>query len=169
LLDLLPAAESPPLEPLRVNDGGHYLETSSGKPFFWLGDTAWELIHSTTSDECSYYLKTRSRQEFTVIQANILGEMDGLNKPTPEGLRPFVDNDPSCPVAAYFDKVVRITDEAAALGLYVALLPTWGDKLTAPWGVGPRVFHADDLPKVRSYARYLGDHRLTSIPRSSDP
>ncbi len=151
------AAAAPELKPLRVNPGGHYLETAEGRPFFWLGDTAWELIHATTRDECSYYLSTRARQGFTVIQTNVLGEMNGLNKPTPEGLRPFKDNDPAQPVEAYFDRVVQIVDEAAAHGLYVALLPSWGDKLTAPWGDGPRIFTLDKLPVVRAYARYLGE------------
>lgn len=37
--------------------------------------------------------------------------------------------------------------------LYVALVPTWGDKLTAPWGAGPRLFRSDNLgecPRVRA-------------------
>ena len=70
------ATDRPALKPIRVNAEGHYLETSDGKPFFWLGDTAWELIHATTRDECSYYLKTRARQGFTVIQTNVLAEMN---------------------------------------------------------------------------------------------
>jgi len=155
-LQLPAAAAESALEPLRVHAEGHYLETSSGRPFFWLGDTSWELIHGTTRQECSYYLNTRSLQGFNVIQANVLGELDGLNRPTPDGLRPFVDNDPEQPVEAYFDRVVEITDEAAALGLYMALLPAWGDKLTAPWGDGPRIFTMDNLPVARAYALYLG-------------
>jgi hypothetical protein len=144
------------LPAIMVHQEGHYLQTADGRPFFWLGDTAWELIHATTRDECSYYLRTRARQGFTVIQTNVLGEMNGLNKPTPDGLRPFADNDPTRPNDAYFDRVVQIVDEAAAQGLYVALLPAWGDKLTAPWGDGPKIFTVDRLPVVRAYARYLG-------------
>ena len=151
----LPASPAS-LPAIRVHADGHLLETSDGRPFFWLGDTAWELIHGTTPDECSYYLATRARQGFTVIQANVLGEMNGLNKPTPDGLRPFADNDPAQPNEAYFDRVVQLVDEAARHGLYVALLPAWGDKLTAPWGVGPKIFTLDKLPVARAYARYLG-------------
>ena len=152
----LPGSRAAALSPLRVQAEGHYLQTADGRPFFWLGDTAWELIHATTREECSYYLRTRARQGFTVIQTNVLAEMNGLNKPTPDGLRPFKDNDPARPDEAYFDRVVQIVDEAAARGLYVALLPAWGDKLTAPWGEGPRIFRLDNLPVVRAYARYLG-------------
>ncbi len=144
------------LKPLQVDSTGHLLQTADGEPFFWLGDTAWQLIDATTRDECTYYLHTRAHQGFTVIQTVVLAEFDGLNKPSALGLRPFVDNDPAKPVDAYFDRVVEIVSEAERLGLYVALVPTWGDKLTAPWGTGPRIFRNDNLPVARAYARYLG-------------
>lgn len=31
---------------LRVSSNGHFLEYADGCPFFYLGDTAWELFHS---------------------------------------------------------------------------------------------------------------------------
>ena len=142
---------------IRVQTGGHYLETTDGRPFFWLGDTAWQLIHATTREECSYYLHTRAAQGFTIVQATVLAEFDGLNQPSALGERPFVNNDPTQPNEKYFNRVVEIVDEAATNGLYVALLPTWADKLTAPWGDGPRVFRNDNLPVARAYARYLGN------------
>ncbi len=142
---------------VRVHADGHLLQLEDGRPFFWLGDTAWELIHRATRDEVSYFLAKRGRQGFTVIQTVVLAEFDGLNEPNPLGQRPLVDNDPLRPNEAYFDRVGEIVDEAAARGLYVALLPTWGDKLTGPWGTGPRLFRNDNLPVARSYARYLGE------------
>lgn len=144
-------------------DAGHYLQTEHGAPFFWLGDTAWQLIHATTRAECSYYLHTRAAQGFSVIQACMLSEMAGVRKPSALGLRPFHDNDPSRPDAAYFDRIAEIVQEASAVGLYVALLPTWGDKLTASygegtpsWGAGPRLFRKDNLDVARGYGSYLG-------------
>lgn len=144
------------LPPVRVNPGGHYLETTDGKPFFWLGDTAWALIHATTRDECSYYLRTRADQGYNVIQAVVLAEFNGVGKPSALGEHPFVNGDLAKPNDRYFDRVVEIVDEAAAHGLYVALLPAWGDKLTAPWGDGPRIFTLENLPAARAYAHYLG-------------
>ena len=144
------------LPAIRVNSGGHYLETAEGKPSFWLGDTAWQLMDATTREECSYYLHTRATQGFTVVQATVLAEFDGLNRPSALGERPFFGNDPARPNEKYFDRVVEIVDEAGSVGLYVALLPTWADKVTAPWGDGPRVFRSDNLPVVRAYAKYLG-------------
>ena len=152
MLKVSPAATLPPVA---VSANGHYLVTPDGKPFFWLGDTAWELIHGTTLTEADYYMTTRQREGFTVIQTVVLAENDGLHKPTPEGLTPFAGDDPSKP--AYFDKVEAIVAEADRLGLYVALVPSWGDKMTAPWGAGPRLFTNDNLPVAQAYGRYLAD------------
>jgi hypothetical protein len=146
----------PPLPRLEVHAGGHFLQTNDGRPFFWLADTAWQLVHATTRSEATYYLNTRARQGFTVIQTVALAEFDGILTPSALGLRPFAGEDPSRPDAAYFDRIVEIVDEAAALGLYVALVPTWGDKLTASWGAGPRIFRLDNLPVARAYGEYLG-------------
>lgn len=157
LLWLAVPALADPLPPVRVHSGGHYLETADGRPFFWLGDTAWSLLHGTDRDECSLYLRTRADQGYNVIQVNALAEMDGVRRPTALGLRPFENDDPARPLPAYFDRLVELVDEAAARGLYVALLPAWGDKLTAPWGDGPRLFHTGNLPVVHAYGRYLGE------------
>src|ERR1700760_3707263 len=140
------AALPKPLPRIRVHADGHYLETEEGAPFFWLGDTAWQLIAGTTREECSYFLRTRGQQGFSVIQVVALAEMDGIRHTSAMGLTPFVDGDPSRPQEAYFHRVREIVQEAGANGLYVGLLPTWGDKLTAPWGDGPRIFRNDNLP-----------------------
>lgn len=142
------------LPAIRVNEGGHYLETEVGRPFFWLGDTAWRLIHGTTREEASYYLRTRAAQGFTIIQTIVLGEpADDYGEGNKTG--PFVDGDPSKPNDAFFDRMVEVVDEAAQRGLYVALVPCWGDKLTAPWGRGPRLFRLDNLPVARAYGRFI--------------
>lgn len=143
------------LPPIGVSDDGHMLVTENAQPFFWLGDTAWEMIHRLTPDETSYYLRKRARQGFTVIQTVVLAEMSGTRSPTPDGLLPFIENDLSRPNEAYFDRVAWVVDEAARHKLYIALLPTWGDKLTAPWGEGPRLF--EEPYAARAYGRYLGN------------
>lgn len=145
---------------IRVHPDGRFLSTEDGQPFFWLGDTAWELIHHTTREEASYYLHTRGRQGFSIIQTVVLSEFNGITEPSALGLKPLIDNDPRRPNPAYFDRVVEIVDEAAANGLYVALVPTWGDKLTAPWGSGPRIFRLDNLSDAHFFASYLA-HRLS--------
>src|SRR6476619_1927856 len=85
-----------------------------GKPFFWLGDTGWELFHRLSREEADKYLKRRSEQGFTVIQAVVLAEMDGLHKPNAYGQTPLLQDDPSKPNEKYFEHVDYIIDKAAA-------------------------------------------------------
>jgi len=143
------------LPAIRVHADGHYLETTDGKPFFWLGDTGWKVIHCLSRSDASYYLHTRAQQGFTIVQLMVLDENDGITETNALGQLPFIDSDPTRPNDNFFDRVVEIADEAAADGLYVALLPAWGDQLTAPWGEGPRIFRNDNLPAVHRYAKYL--------------
>jgi hypothetical protein len=141
---------------VRVSADGHLLQTVQGEPFFWCADTAWNLVHYTTPEECSYFLKTRAEQRFTVIQTVVLSEFNSIKNPNTLGDKPFIDEDPLRPNPRFFQRVVDIVDEAGARGLYVALVVTWGDKLTAPWGDGPRLFRHDNLPVARAYGAYLG-------------
>ena len=99
------------------------------KPFFWLGDTAWELFHRLDSIQADQYLKRRAEQGFTVIQAVALAEFDGLHTPNPYGELPLENDDPAKPREAYFKHVDYIIDQANKYGLAIGLLPTWGDKL----------------------------------------
>ena len=87
---------------IRVSENRRFLVTETGVPFFWLGDTAWELFHRLTREEAQFYFAARQRQRFTVIQAVALAEFDGLNTPNAYGERPLHDNDPTRPNEAYF-------------------------------------------------------------------
>ena len=46
----LSAATPTPLPRVAVHPAGRYLQTEDGRPFFWLADTAWQLVHSTTRE-----------------------------------------------------------------------------------------------------------------------
>src|SRR5215210_7785217 len=85
------------LQRLQVSPDKHYLVTADGRPFFWLGDTAWELFHRLDRGEAERYLQNRSRLRFTVIQAVALAELDGLTVPNAYGETPLRNNDPAQP------------------------------------------------------------------------
>jgi hypothetical protein len=114
--------------------------TDRGRPFFWLGDTAWELFHRATREEAEYYLRNRAAKGFTVIQAVVLAEFDGLHTPNAYGQKPLIDDDPAKPNEEYFRHVDWVVTKAEELGLYVGMLPTWGDKWNCGHGAGPEVF-----------------------------
>ncbi|MFA6088008.1 glycoside hydrolase family 140 protein [Mucilaginibacter sp.] len=124
-----------------VSTNKHYI-LKAGKPFFWLGDTAWELFHRLNREEADRYLKNRSEKGFTVIQAVALAEMDGIKTPNPYGDTPLIDDNPEKPNEKYFQHVDYIIDKANEYGINIGFLPTWGDKLnTDNWGKGPEIFN----------------------------
>ncbi len=156
---LVVSAQPAAVGPLKVSDNKRYVVRQDGTPFFWLGDTAWELFHRLNREEADRYLKRRAEQGFTVIQAVALAELDGLKEPNPYGETPLVNNDPTKPNDAYFNHVDYIIDKAAQYGLMIGFLPTWGDKIFKDnWGKGPELFTPAN---ARIYGRYLGNRYKT--------
>lgn len=149
-----------PLPAIQVHDSGHFLSISEGKPFFWLGDTAWELFHRLTIEEARQYFKNRREKRFTVIQAVALAEFDGLRTPNAYGELPFENHDPRRPNERYWrfvDQILRIANDEQ---LYIGLLPTWGDKVAELWGAGPIIF---DVETAYLYGVWLGQ-RYRDVP-----
>jgi hypothetical protein len=139
---------------LQVSPNKRYLVKADGQPFFYLGDTAWELFHRLNREEAETYLKDRAAKGFTVIQAVVLAELNGLRDPNPYGELPLRNEDPRQPNEAYFRHVDDIVNKAAELGLYIGMLPTWGDKVFKnTWGEGPEIFNPDN---ARQFGQYLG-------------
>ena len=153
-IPVLPTSgQSQTLPQLRVSENHHFLVTAAGQPFFWLGDTAWELFHRLTREEAEQYLQTRAGQGFTVIQAVVLAELNGLSEPNAYGDLPLEGKDPLHPNEAYFHHVDWIVARANALGLYLGMLPTWGDKWNQRWGSGPEIFTPQN---AEAYGEWLG-------------
>lgn len=139
---------------LRISEDGRRIVRGDGTPFIWLGDTAWELFHRLTREEAGFYIADRSRKGFNVIQAVVLAELEGLTVPNAYGEVPLIDNDPTKPNEAYFEHVDYIVRAAEQLGMFIGMLPTWGDKFNKKWGVGPEVFTPEN---ARVYGRFLGE------------
>ncbi len=144
---------------LKVSENQRYLVHEDGRPFFYLGDTAWELFHRLNREQADQYLADRAQKQFTVIQAVALAELDGLNTPNAYGHRPLIENDPTRPDVKdgpandYWDHVDYIVERAAERELFIGFLPTWGDKWNRQGGAGPEVFTPEN---ARAYGRWLG-------------
>lgn len=155
------------LPPLKVSPNQRFLVTAEGQPFFYLGDTAWELFHRCTREEAVQYLELRAKQRYNVVQAVALAELEGLDDPNPYGDLPLIGADPSKPAVTpgadpgnkdaydYWDHVDFIIAEANRRGIYVGFLPSW-----AAWTPNSRerpdvkvVFNAAN---ARVYGEFLG-------------
>lgn len=153
---------SPPtLSPLRVRASGRYFETGQGRPWFWLGDTAWSLLTNYTPAEQKIYLAARAKKGFTIIQT--VAAWDGgtgtEKKPNPNpntaGVQPWRDGDPLKPNEAYWKGVDSVIAEAAKDGIYIGLLPSWGSFV-----VNTKMIN---LSNAEAYGRWLG-HRYRNAP-----
>ena len=162
---------------INVSRNGKFLKDSTGHPFFWLGDTSWELFHRLNREEAEEFLEIRRLQGFNVIQAVALAEFNGIREPNRYGDFPLNNEDPtqllvtpgSDPTNAYqydyWDHVDYIIGLAAAKGMYVGLLPTWGDKVAHLWGEGPMIFNSQNAEAYGSIlaTRYQKYHNIIWI------
>lgn len=121
---------------LEISSSGKYLQHEDKTPFLYLGDTAWELLSRLNEKEVEFYLEDRRKKGFTVIQTVIMDELDGI-----------------MPDSAYFEWIDKVLNLAKEKGLYVGLLPTWGDRVDKKWGKGPEIFTAES---AYEYGFFLG-------------
>jgi hypothetical protein len=103
---------------IAVHDSGRFLQTENGRPFCWQADTAW-LLHRLPIDDVDRYLAARARQRFTVIMGPLLvsDRADFAGR---------VNDDPTSPHEAFLAHVDAIIERAAAHGLYIVPIITWG-------------------------------------------
>jgi len=148
---------------IKVSDNGRFL-LENGKPFFWLGDTDWEMFHRLTREDIEYLINTRSEQGYTVLQGVALAEFNGVREPNRYGDWPLNNEDPTQLLTTpgnnpdnpyeydYWDHVDFAIQKAAEKKMYIGLLPTWGDKVAHLWGDGPIIFNEQN---AETYGRTL--------------
>ncbi|QDP97082.1 DUF4038 domain-containing protein [Microlunatus elymi] len=113
---------------LIVSDNGRFLQHQNGKPFFWLGDTAW-LLHKLSKDDIGKYFADRRRKSFNVAQLQVVpASLDYKNH---DGETPFVQHQIRQPNPAYWSYVDYIVDQAAQHGIYMAMDTVWGSIVTS--------------------------------------
>lgn len=147
--------------PIKVSPNGRYFVDRDGKPWLWLGDTAWPLLSRYSKGQAEAYLRNRGGKGFTVIQcvaAWVLpdGNEDTQNvpdstdepQPNPSGERPWLNGNPATPNDAYFNHIDALVDIANQQGLALAILPTWGYYVNQT--------HRVNMGNARAYGRWLG-------------
>jgi hypothetical protein len=153
----IPAMATREAAHLVITANGRHFARSDGRPFFWIGDTARELLHHATRAEIGAYLDDRAAKRFSVVQVCLLPEMDGLTRPNREGQLPFLNGDPAQPNPAWFDLADWFVTMAGDMGLQVALLPTWGSYVVRDekplFGAQPIFTPA----KAEAYGRWLAE------------
>lgn len=147
--------------PIKISANGRYFIDHDGKPFFWLGDTAWPLLSRYSPSQAEAYLRNRGAKGFTVIQCvaawvlpgghNDTNDVpDSSDKPQPNtfGERPWLEGNPATPNDVYFKHIDHLVDFANRQGLVLAILPTWGFYVNQT--------HRLNIQNARAYGRWLG-------------
>jgi len=130
------------MQKLRVSPNGRFLVYEDESPFYWFGDTAWELFHRSTRQDAELYLDKRKSQRFSLIQAVVLAEENGIRSPNAYGHLPLVDEDPAKQNEEYFRHVDWIVQQANSRGLFLG-------PLTMPFEVDPLSIPLDCIAKMR--------------------
>ncbi|WP_338875332.1 glycoside hydrolase family 140 protein [Spirosoma sp. SC4-14] len=123
---------------LSVSENGRFLTMGDHKPFFWLGDTGWLLFNRLTREEAETYLENRKQKGFNVIQvmvlhtlaaANVYGDsaLIGKNIATPKLTKGESVSDSA--QYDFWDHVDFVVDKAGEKGIYMALVPLWGNNV----------------------------------------
>lgn len=113
-----------PAQTVQVSQNKRFLQDQFGKPFFWLGDTAWNLFQRLNHEETLRYLDDRQRKGFNVIQAVVLQRGDDVNA---AGDAALIDGDPARPKpGGYWDHIDWVIDRAQERGMQMGLVLSWG-------------------------------------------
>jgi hypothetical protein len=142
---------------LRVAANKRNLAFADGTPFFWLGDTAWEIANRATMDEVRRFIADRAQKGFTVVQMvptshNSIQAFGVRNR---MGETSFIAENRSMPNPRYFDMVDSIVQRCNDAGVIAALVPQWASGQTA------LNFRSEWFPlaltndEVRTLARYI--------------
>lgn len=126
---------------LTVN--GNYLQ-KDGKPFFWLGDTAWLLYDKLERSDVELYYKNRKLLGYNVLQVVLVYEIPQFE--TVSGMPHGTKDETKIEYFSFCRDMVRL---AADYGFTIALLPAWGSFV--------KNGYLNDSNYER-YARFLGDY-----------
>ncbi len=141
---------------LKVSDNGKFLQHENGKPFFWLGETAWLLPSRSNRDEVDFFMNKTKKNGFNVLQISVLHNIPSMNVYGDWALPAGFDfkNIDQKGEYNYWQHVDYIVKKAQSSGIYVGIVCVWG----TPVQVGQ--MSVDDAKK---YGKFLAE-RYKSYP-----
>lgn len=163
----------PSLDLFQVSANHRMLEHIDGSPFYPNAETAWSIAWELNRNEVVEYFSTRKDQGFNTILMAALVHFGGgeavsvMGDPAFEVVGGKID--PSRPVVTpgsdpddpeqydYWDHLDFVLDSAAAHGLFVVLLPTWGNHVAGSWNGRDTEEIVFDVANAYTYGRWIGD------------
>ncbi len=134
----------------RVSSNQRFLEEENGEPFFWLGDTGWLLFTRLSREEAEAWFDDRAAKGFNLLQVSLIHTLNAKNYYGDSALihqnlaRPLIKEGEY----DYWDHVDYLVDLAAQKGLYMGLVPVWGNNVR---------FGGVSYQEAEIYAHWLAD------------
>ncbi|KAF4901976.1 hypothetical protein CGCF415_v009484 [Colletotrichum fructicola] len=162
----LPAISDVPWANVTISaspDRRYLYQTKTGRPFFWIADTNWELFHKLNKTDVDIYLSDRAAKGFNVIQAVVLSKYNVTTIPNFYGHLAIDNANVTQPNLQYFEHVDWIVTRAAEYGILICFVPTWGRYVNWGWygTTGYKLFNEDT---AEWFGRFLGN-RYPGIPK----
>jgi hypothetical protein len=112
---------------IKVSKNKKYLVYDNGDPFFYLGDTAWEITWKSYKEQVLEYISDRKSKGFTVLQIVALSHqyLYSFGVKNRYNDSSFLNNSFDKINPKYFDYLDFIVKTANDSGLIVALVPLW--------------------------------------------
>ena len=132
---------------IRVSDNQRFLQTEDGKPFFWMGETAWLMPERLGREEVEYYLKSCHEAGFNVVQMQVLNAVPSFNvygTPSHDRQGRLLTDVPY----SYWDHVDYIVDMAARYDIYIGMVCIWGGVVKSG---------KMNVEQAKTYGRFLAD------------
>jgi hypothetical protein len=133
---------------LKVSENHRYLQHENGKPFFWLGETAWLLPSRSNRDEVDFFMNETGKNGFNVIQISVMHSIPAMNVyghyALPNGFDFKSIDKPG--EYNYWKHIDYIVERAQRSGIYIGIVCVWGS---------PVQYGKMSVEEARQYGEFL--------------
>jgi hypothetical protein len=135
---------------LTVSENHRFLIAPNGKPFFWLGNTAWLLPERLNRDEVDFFLSKEQEAGFNVEQIQVLNAIPTFNIYGREANNADFDfrEIEKNRNYGYWEHLDYIVDTADKYGIYIAMDCIWGAMVKSG---------TMNIEKAKAYGSFLGN------------
>ncbi len=135
---------------LKVSDNKRFLQHENGKPFFWLGETAWLLPSRSNRDEVDYFMAETRKNGYNVVQISTLHTISAMNFYGHWALPNGFDfkNIDKAGEYNYWQHVDYIVERAQRNGIYIGIVCVWG---------GPVKSKQLSVEDAKKYGKFLAE------------
>ena len=115
---------------LMVSANQRFLQFENGKPFFWLGETAWLMPERLNREEVTLYLNSCKEAGYNMVQVQVLNGVPSYNAygtPSHDKRNRLLTDVPY----SYWDHLDYIVDVAAQNNIYIGMVCIWGGLVKA--------------------------------------